>query len=73
MKRYIKSSSELDSRIAQLAETAADAIWDVQTIPEWSRGYNEDPRTAEMLSSEDIETLDRARAVLYDLAERARM
>ena len=64
MKKYIKASSDLKTRAVDLADKASEAIWQFQTIPEWG---NPD---FDILTNEDVDTLDRARAVLDSISAR---
>lgn len=57
MKRYTYASE-----LGKQAERIADLLWD------WQNDVSGDPDLTEALSESDIETLDRAREILYDYA-----
>ena len=66
MKKYVRATTctQTTARQRNSAKRAGDAIWDFQSLSEFV-----DPQYDCCLTSEDIEILDSARAILYRIAE----
>lgn len=67
MKKYVKSASGI-SYLEYCKRNAANLADDIM---EWQDGLVGDPILSDCLSESDIETLDKARAILYRYSEEA--
>lgn len=67
MKKYVKSASGI-SYLEYCKRNAAKLADDIM---EWQEGTSGDPRLSDCLSNSDIETLDKARIILYRYSKEA--